>query len=129
MRIKVRRGEASGKYLAFEPQISFPDASPLPSASPSSPPLPIPSAKCPSPPLTLPLPSCKIIIPVPFGRHGGFSRLTNFTCGVRRGAASGKYLAFEPRISSPDASPVQPSTFISAIAQPTSAPYKGGENN
>src|SRR5665811_1389935 len=41
---------------------------------------------------------------------------SDITCGVRRGEASGKYLAFEPRISSPDASPLQPSTFISAIA-------------
>ena len=37
---------------------------------------------------------------------------SDFTCGVRRGEASGKYLAFEPRISSPDASPLQPSAGV-----------------
>src|SRR5450830_530739 len=34
MMVWVCRGEASGKYLVFEPRISFPDASPLPSPTP-----------------------------------------------------------------------------------------------
>jgi hypothetical protein len=46
-----------------------------------------------------------------------------------RGEASGEDILGSKARYFPDASPLQPSTFISAIAQPTSAPYKGGENN
>src|SRR5450759_2724589 len=75
----------------------------------------------PSPPLTLPSPSCKIIIPVPFGRPARFTRFSHFTRGPRRGEASGKYLAFEPRIPFPDASPL-PSPSPSSPSSPIPAP-------
>src|SRR5450759_5265081 len=60
---------------------------------------------------------------VPFGRGDGGSLFSHFTRGARRGEASGKYLAFEPRISFPDASPLPSATPLpSPLPSPTPIP-------